>query len=248
MVVVVVVVVVVFVVVVVVVVIIAVVVVVVLVVVVVVTVVVVVFVVIVVVVVVVVVVIVVVVVVVIVVVIVIIVVVVVVVVVVIVLVVVVVVLVVVVVFVVVVIVTNGLPTVYLDIVLIILYLLFTCPRATMICLQGVFVTSSRHSSAAAVTTTDSDVIYAVLESLSELAYSIYQASLLPLLASYHANFFHLLVNSTSFCCRRCCRSCSDRRTAQINDNIPIALTTVTTTQGNVRKSVKFDMQAVEFEI
>jgi len=117
----------------------------------------------------------------------------------------------------------------------------------MICLQGVFATSSRRASAA-VTMTDTDVVYAMLESLSELAYSVYQASLLPLLASYHGNFRRVLVNSASLCCR-CCRCCSRRHhTAQINDNVPVALTTVTTTHGSVRKSVKFDMQAVEFEI
>jgi len=120
----------------------------------------------------------------------------------------------------------------------------------MICLQGVFATSSRHPPAS-VPVTNTDVVYAVLESLSELTYSVYQASLLPLLASYHGSFRRLLVNSTSSCCRHCCRRCSGRHTLQINDNIPnipVALTTATTTHGSVRKSVKFDMQAVEFEI
>jgi len=116
----------------------------------------------------------------------------------------------------------------------------------MICLQGVFATSSRHPPAS-VPMTNTDVVYAVLESLSELTYSVYQASLLPLLASYHSSFRRFLVNSASSCCR-CCSRCSRRHTVQINDNVPVALTTPTTTHGSVRKSVKFDMQAVEYEI
>jgi len=139
---------------------------------------------------------------------------------------------------------KSLDSLRLHIALIVLYLLFTCPRSSMTCLQGVFATSLRRSSAA-VTMSDSDVVYAMLQSLGELTYSVYQASLLPLLTSYNSSFRRLLVNSSSSCCRRCC---SRRHTAQINDNIPPALTTVTTTHGNVRKSVKFDMEAVEFEI
>ena len=47
----------------------------------------------------------------------------------------------------------------------------------MLCLQGVFATSARRT-AAAVLTPDTDVglVYAMLQSLGELAYSIYQAS------------------------------------------------------------------------
>ena len=130
---------------------------------------------------------------------------------------------------------------------VVVYLLFTGPRATMICLQGVFATSSRHSSAAASVTasgTDS-MVYVLLGSLSELACSVYQASLLPMLASYHYDFRRLLVSTSSRCC---CRCCSRRRSAQIDDDNPVSLTTATTTHGSVRKSVKFDLHAVEFEI
>lgn len=136
----------------------------------------------------------------------------------------------------------------LHVALIILYLLFTCPRSAITCLQGVFVTtSSRRSSTPADAMSNSDVVLALLESLSRLAYSIYQASLLPLLASYHINFRRLLVKSWSFCC--CC--CSRRYAAPIIDKTSDALTTATTAttqHGTARKSVKFDMEAVEFEI
>ena len=90
---------------------------------------------------------------------------------------------------------------------------------------------------------DTDIVYAVLQSFSELACSVYQASLLPLLTSYHGNFRSILVNSLSCCCR-----CSGRHAAQIKEEIPPVLTTVTATRGSVRKSVKFDTEAVEFEI
>lgn len=139
----------------------------------------------------------------------------------------------------------------LHIALIILYLLFTCPRAAITCLQGVFATSSsRRSSPAADTMSNTDVIFVLLESLSRLAHSVYQASLLPLLASYHNNFRRLLVSSWSSCCCCCC-CCSRRHTAPIIDKTSDALTTATaatTTHGSARKSVKFDMQAIEFEI
>jgi len=94
---------------------------------------------------------------------------------------------------------------------------------------------------------DTDMIYAVLESLSVLAYSVYQASLLPLLASYHSNFRRLLLNSLLCRCCCCCR-CSESHRAQTKYDIPPVLTTATTTHGSARKSVKFDMQAIEFEI
>jgi len=128
----------------------------------------------------------------------------------------------------------------LHIALIILYLLFTCPRSTVTCLQGVF------SSSDAATPSNTYVIYTLLESLDQLTCSVYQASWLPLLASYHYNFRRLLLT----CCRcRSCRRCSDRRAPpQIRDSTPPALTTATAAHGSVRKSVKFDMQAVEFEI
>jgi len=141
---------------------------------------------------------------------------------------------------------RSLDSLRLHIALIILYLLFTCPRATLTCLQGVFATSSRHSSAAVTMSSDTDVVYAVLESLSELAYSVYQASLLPLLASYRSNFRRLVVDS--LLCRCCCCCCSGNPTAHAKYDIPPVLTTTTTTHGSARKSVKFDMQAVEFEI
>jgi len=138
----------------------------------------------------------------------------------------------------------------LHLALIILYLLFTCPRSAIICHQGVFATS-RHSAAAAAaageTASNGDVIFALLESLSRLAHAIYKASLLPLLVSYHYNFRRILVNSCPFCCRCCC---SRHYTAPIVDKTSDGATATTpaATHGSARKSVKFDMQAVEFEI
>lgn len=144
---------------------------------------------------------------------------------------------------------RSMDSVRLHIALIILYLLFTCPRSAITCLQGVFVTtSSRRSPSAAETMSSSDVVLALLESLGRLAFAIYQASLLPLLASYHNNFRRLLVNSCRSLCYCCC--CWRRYTAPIIDKTSDALTTATpaTTHGTARKSVKFDMEAVEFEI
>jgi len=130
----------------------------------------------------------------------------------------------------------------LHIALIILYLLFTCPRSTITCVQGVFSTSSRRTVVDAALS-NSDIAYAVLESVSELAQSAYQASLLPLLASYHYNFRRIMVNSSRCCCR-----CARPRRGLVNDNSSTALTTLTATHANARKSVTFDLQAIEFEI
>jgi len=133
----------------------------------------------------------------------------------------------------------------LHIALIILYLLFTCPRATITCIQGVFATRPGRSFAA-VTTSDTDLVYTALESLSELTQSIYQASLLPLFASYHGKFRRLLAKTC--CCRRRCCCCSGHHLVQIKDSVPPVLSSAASSHSSARKTVKFDMDALEFEI
>jgi len=122
---------------------------------------------------------------------------------------------------------KALDSLRLHIALIILYLLFTCPRSTLLCLRGVFATSARRTLSSLSSIDGDDIIYAMLESFSELTYSIYQASLLPLLASYHGNFRRFLINSMSVCCCNRCSCCSRRRSAPINDNIPVVMATTT---------------------